>query len=543
MELVYLWVEDYKNIHHKGFNFSPRFYCEYKDETLTIKKNIDEKGNKKYIENFFGDNINITAIVGKNGSGKSSLFEILAQILILKNKIKYFYIINNGINNICYSNHIKLDNCPIKCELYIPIHQIDKELKHSNYNVQFANYVNIYYLNISHLERDFIIKNDVPPPEDNGIKYLGIYAKNDFDLMNTKDVNPSFSIFNLEKFNFLETYKVVHLLKNQKYKEQLFKVFNIKEPKYIKLHPDITKLTEIKRRNSIQKKGYSVDDKVPPLIDEIFKFLDTLDKDKKIEINSDNYKKLFRFQNFSDVIKLEFLNNDSNSIRFSAGEKTVLFYIVRIYNMLQEIRDTNKTTILLWDEIELYLHPLWQKKILDIIINFIYIEKLDKFLHIIIASHSPFLLSDIPKQNIIFLDKDEKGNCKVVDGLKEKKQTFGANIHTLLSDSFFMEDGLMGEFAKGKIDDVINYLHDKESKIKSDDEAQKLIHIIGEPIVKNQLQRMLDSRRLSNIDIVNQKIKEMSYELEILKQYQSKIVQDELRDKGKKQYKQRFEDD
>jgi len=54
---------------------------------------------------------------------------------------------------------------------------------------------------------------------------------------------------------------------------------------------------------------------------------------------------------------------------------------------------------------------------------------------------------------------------------------------------------------------------------------------------------MLDSRRLSNIDIVNQKIKEMSYELEILKQHQSKIVQDELRDKGKKQYKQRFKDD
>jgi regulator of PEP synthase PpsR (kinase-PPPase family) len=101
----------------------------------------------------------------------------------------------------------------------------------------------------------------------------------------------------------------------------------------------------------------------------------------------------------------------------------------------------------------------------------------------------------------------------------------------------------MGEFAKSKIDDVINYLHEKESKIKSDDEAQKLIHIIGEPIVKNQLQRMLDSRRLSKIDIVNQKIKDMSYELEILKQHQAKIVQNELRDRGKKKYKQSLEDD
>ncbi len=32
MELVYLWVEDYKNIKNQGFNFSPRFECEFKAE-------------------------------------------------------------------------------------------------------------------------------------------------------------------------------------------------------------------------------------------------------------------------------------------------------------------------------------------------------------------------------------------------------------------------------------------------------------------------------------------------------------------------------
>lgn len=29
MELVYLWVEKYKNIENEGFNFSPRFRCEF----------------------------------------------------------------------------------------------------------------------------------------------------------------------------------------------------------------------------------------------------------------------------------------------------------------------------------------------------------------------------------------------------------------------------------------------------------------------------------------------------------------------------------
>ncbi len=38
MELVYLWVEDYKNIKKQGFNFSPKFTCDYDEETkeLTI---------------------------------------------------------------------------------------------------------------------------------------------------------------------------------------------------------------------------------------------------------------------------------------------------------------------------------------------------------------------------------------------------------------------------------------------------------------------------------------------------------------------------
>lgn len=73
MELVYLWVEKYKNIHKQGFNFSPRFHCAYDEEKNELT--IDE--NKDYIPDFFGENINVTAIVGKNGSGKSSLLKCI----------------------------------------------------------------------------------------------------------------------------------------------------------------------------------------------------------------------------------------------------------------------------------------------------------------------------------------------------------------------------------------------------------------------------------------------------------------------------------
>ena len=92
MELVYLWVEDYKNIKKQGFNFSPQFECEFHDKykedgTLKDDCQLDIKP-KEHIENFFGENINVTAIVGKNGSGKSTILEVISLI-----RFKKFYLV------------------------------------------------------------------------------------------------------------------------------------------------------------------------------------------------------------------------------------------------------------------------------------------------------------------------------------------------------------------------------------------------------------------------------------------------------------------
>lgn len=89
MELVYLWIEDYKNIKRQGFNFSPRFRCEFKAEYYEsgkLKDNCELEiiPIKDYIK-IFPENINITAIVGENGTGKTNLLK-----LILQNDINQF---------------------------------------------------------------------------------------------------------------------------------------------------------------------------------------------------------------------------------------------------------------------------------------------------------------------------------------------------------------------------------------------------------------------------------------------------------------------
>ena len=87
MELVYLWVKKYKNIENEGFNFSPRFTCSYDKDTKDLT--IDE--NKEHVEDFFGKNINVTAIVGENGSGKTTVLDILTNMNGDLNKLILYF--------------------------------------------------------------------------------------------------------------------------------------------------------------------------------------------------------------------------------------------------------------------------------------------------------------------------------------------------------------------------------------------------------------------------------------------------------------------
>src|SRR5690606_22812455 len=88
---------------------------------------------------------------------------------------------------------------------------------------------------------------------------------------------------------------------------------------------------------------------------------------------------------------------------------------------------------LIFDEVELYYHPQYQKETVSSLLNLIRISnfKFIQNINIVFLTHSPFILSDIPIQNTALLTIDKKtGKSKLV---KRKKQSFGANIHDLLS--------------------------------------------------------------------------------------------------------------
>jgi ABC-type transport system involved in cytochrome bd biosynthesis fused ATPase/permease subunit len=72
-------VEEYNNIEKQGFNFSSKYKFDFDYDKKELKC---EENPNSVEEGFFGENItNITAIIGKNGSGKSSVLELLKGII------------------------------------------------------------------------------------------------------------------------------------------------------------------------------------------------------------------------------------------------------------------------------------------------------------------------------------------------------------------------------------------------------------------------------------------------------------------------------
>jgi hypothetical protein len=199
----------------------------------------------------------------------------------------------------------------------------------------------------------------------------------------------------------------------------------------------------------------------------------------------------------------------------SSGEMAFLTLMSKFLSNISDLDVMNP--LILIDEGELGLHPQWQKQYLNILLEFLPKIFKNKNVQLILTTHSPFLVSDLPKENIIFLKRDKEGKCEVSD-LKDHKATFGANIHTLFSDSFFMQGGLIGEFAKKKIDRVIALLQsDKELTEAEQKECEFIVSKIGEPIVQRELEKKLKAKRqnteLSELEKLRKENRELKEQL------------------------------
>ena len=555
MELVYLWVEEYKNIRNQGFNFSPRFECIFDENTkeLTITE------NQNYVS-IFPENINVTAIVGENGTGKSSISELLVDFsyqefhdektflvffdnntFLFKqsytNKKVDFSIINHTryadndynvsriisciyfsndvatlFNNPKFHNHQVYSNLDAYYNYDTNLMENNKYPYASREQTNKLETFNTRFKTLLEKDKNILIdisKNLIFNSFTRELHFyeLGAYfaINNDnkslLKLLNIEKLEGTiiFSDLNIDKeIHFYKLLILFRLFKLQK--EVREKIINTIEKDFNKNDFDLALCLQILEKFNqydMLENIYS-EKNIKDVLNKYKYHKDEIWIEKKVHNIQDNFETSNELLNIvleSGISRTNFLNKqhpEYNYFSLSSGERE---YIKTFVALIHHLKKESQEFIFIFDEIELGLHPNWQKNLIKDFVNIVskYIKKNMNF---IFTSHSPFILSDIPKENVIFLEKYKKdedrnqkeGNCKNATKNIELK-TFGANIHTLLSNGFFMSDGLMGEFAKNKINNVIKKLKDKNYNPSKNEKENILatIKIIGEDFLRTKL--------------------------------------------------------
>lgn len=174
----------------------------------------------------------------------------------------------------------------------------------------------------------------------------------------------------------------------------------------------------------------------------------------------------------------------------SSGEEAMLDLYCKFHKIYKNSSNINNLVLLI-DEADMLFHPQWQKD---------YIQEISKVaeqifcdmdsVQIFLASHSPIMLSDIPRQNVIYLKKENKGSKTKIVPRENRHETFGANIFRLFQDTFFLEKTGIGSFAEKKMVKLLEDIHKigKDTSQKEIDRIKNHISIIGDPYLKRNFE-------------------------------------------------------
>ena len=177
---------------------------------------------------------------------------------------------------------------------------------------------------------------------------------------------------------------------------------------------------------------------------------------------------------------------------------------------------------IIFDEVELYFHPEMQRSFISNLLSGLKqlsFENIES-IQILIVTHSPFVLSDIPNDQILFLQKNGQ------PATENAISTFGANFHSMLKHSFFLKEGTIGKFAQEVIKDAIRRINfydmyqniqgmnerEKEyylkwkfsilndfpnewKKMLDEDYIRQILSIIQEPVIKARISDVLNLLR------------------------------------------------
>ena len=242
-------------------------------------------------------------------------------------------------------------------------------------------------------------------------------------------------------------------------------------------------------------------------------------KDNQADIQTDFSLLFEKYRKTTGI--LDYLSFEWN---LSSGEMTLLNVFSRLFSITKEMnssrflpQDVNSdmkagNAIIMIDEADMMLHPAWQQKYIKSLIAFLSDVYKGTHLQLMIATHSPIMLSDIPKQNVVYLHKNNEQI--IVDNNNEHAETFGANIFRLFNDAFFLDEGAIGCFAEKKLAYLLEMIDKQANQRKV--EIKKRISMVGDVFLRKKIEQIF----IDKLHVMN-RVEELENQM---KKIQSEII-------------------
>lgn len=183
--------------------------------------------------------------------------------------------------------------------------------------------------------------------------------------------------------------------------------------------------------------------------------------------------------------------------QLSSGAATLIHQFASIDMACGQLLANQQFTnlVLIIDEGDAFLHLAWQQRYIDYLDKTVArLKKKFKIVQVLVATHSPVLMSDFPRDCIYLLD----GKNWIEDLLEnatpsKPAESFGAPLDAVVRH--VGQAGTMGVFSARIIKGVV------EEILAGRSVSSERIEMIGDPIIRRQLHKKLQEIGLSEVSI------------------------------------------
>lgn len=530
MRLCFLWVDRFKNL----ANLSASFCSEYQYSFDSEKKQLTRFAkpslpDSNLLEPYLS---HISGVLGANGTGKTTLLELICLVTKAKDDLNSDYILIYETEGELFY-YSSSDNNKILMSSFEIQHSHDASHFEQLSVIFFSNVYDDGFLNLGSSVKDISVNRQARyygrelNEESKFIQDLNFIKSDAFRYMDypsprraSVKIDPQFwsrytnGDLHSEELTVIRNLRNVYIA-NRKARSDAKEHASmaIKLGLLASLYVDFRSDASIK--SIYERHLYDEGNSIPyidMLIDEFFDCVKndrpdvanilTLLREIENHLETVKFRDERRYRNnqinftialsrnnllvFEMIAKLVHLIPRSNMqwAELSSGQRAYVNLFSSVWNALADSENTDALVCI--DEGDLYLHPQLQVEFIEKLLR-VMPHLTRKQMQIIVTTHSPLLVTDLPGQCLTVLTKDKHGLTQAMQGGK----TFGANLYDIYRNTFQLDNQRTGNLSQDYMTSIIRLL-DKEILMDVDiAELISSLNIVGDKLLRYHIEKKL----------------------------------------------------